>query len=349
MSRPLRVERIGGWYHITARGNERRAIFRDNADRVHFCELLGGMVDFFRVRLHAFVLMDNHYHLLLELTELNLSRAAHWLNLSYSTWFNRRHARSGHLFQGRFKSVVVDPLQWGLELTRYIHLNPVRVVSMGLGKADRQNRRAGVGVRAEAQLVKERVAHLRRYPWSSYRAFVGLSVKPDWLECERVLELGGGKMINRKQYYRDYVESAVREGVAKSPWEAVLGQVVLGGEQFLQMIRGHVRGDFREQPGARRLAHVRPTLDDIIGNVVRVKGKPWERLRDLHGDDGRDLVLYLGQRACGLKLRELARLTGMRDYSAVSIAIKRYERRLPSNHASQAVLRAVCQLSNVEM
>ena len=95
MARPLRIERAGGWYHVTARGNERKAIFRDDRDRMHFLELLEEMVKRFRVRLHVYVLMTNHYHLLLELTEANLSLAAHWLNVSHSVWFNRRHQRSG--------------------------------------------------------------------------------------------------------------------------------------------------------------------------------------------------------------------------------------------------------------
>src|SRR6266849_4117530 len=100
MARPLRIEKAGGWYHVTARGNERKAIFRDDVDRRHFLSLIAEMVLRFRVRLHCFVLMENHYHLLVELTEPNLSRAVQWLSLSYSVWFNRRHRRSGHLFQG---------------------------------------------------------------------------------------------------------------------------------------------------------------------------------------------------------------------------------------------------------
>jgi putative transposase len=121
MARPLRIERAGGWYHVTSRGNERRAIYRDDRDRVHCCELLAETVARFGVRLHAYVLMDNHYHLVIELTEANLSRAIQWLNVSHSVWFNRRWRRSGHLFQGRFKSVVVNPQEWALELSRYVH------------------------------------------------------------------------------------------------------------------------------------------------------------------------------------------------------------------------------------
>src|SRR5436190_1240824 len=101
MARPLRIVRAGAWYHITARGNELRIIYRSDRDRHQFLDLLGEMVELFKVSLHAYVLMDNHYHLLMQLNEANLSRAVHWLNVSYSVWFNRRHVRPCHLFQGR--------------------------------------------------------------------------------------------------------------------------------------------------------------------------------------------------------------------------------------------------------
>jgi REP-associated tyrosine transposase len=253
VARPLRIERAGGWYHLTARGNERRPIFRDNRDRGHFCNLLAEVVARFGVRLHAFVLMDNHYHLLVELTEPNLSRLGQWLNVAYSVWFNRRHGRSGHLFQGRFKSVVVDPQQWGLALSRYVHLNPVRVGRLGLGKADRQKRQAGAFGKPDVRQVQERIGRLRRYRWSSYRAYVGLGQRPVWLECETLLQRGGGKPEEQRRNYRLYVESAVREGLAKCPWEEWQEQVVLGSGEFLQKLRSHVRGNAREQRGAGRL------------------------------------------------------------------------------------------------
>ena len=132
----------------------------------------------FSLRLHAFVLMSNHYHLLLEITEVNLSRSVQWLNTSYSVWFNRRHRRSGHLFQGRFKSVVVEPESWGLEVSRYLHLNPVRLRWLGLGKAEVQRSRSvGVEELSPAQ-VRERVQLLRRYPWSSYAAISAPRFRP---------------------------------------------------------------------------------------------------------------------------------------------------------------------------
>jgi putative transposase len=112
--------------------------------------------------------------------ELNLSRAVQWLNVSYSIWFNRRHQRSGHLFQGRFKSVALDPVGWGLALSRYVHLNPVRVSGLGLGKRERQTLRAGVSSEPDPAMVRERLKQLRQYRWSSYRAYVGLGTRSTW-------------------------------------------------------------------------------------------------------------------------------------------------------------------------
>src|SRR5215207_2802568 len=165
MARPLRIERPGWWYHVISRGNERKPIFRDDRDRRHFLELLEELVGLYRIRLHVFVLMDNHYHLILELTEANLSRAVQWLNVSYSVWFNRRRQRSGHLFQGRFKSLVVEPEMWALALSRYLHLNPVRVEAMGLGKRQRSARRVGLVAAPNQIVVRRRIQLLRSYRW----------------------------------------------------------------------------------------------------------------------------------------------------------------------------------------
>ncbi len=126
MARALRIGQPGVWYHVTARGNERKSIFRGERDRGHFKEVMVETIQRFGLLLQGWVLMDNHYHLLVEAPSLNLSRAMQWLNVSYSVWFNRRHDRAGYLFQGRFKAILVEPERWGLELSRYLHLNPVR-------------------------------------------------------------------------------------------------------------------------------------------------------------------------------------------------------------------------------
>jgi len=235
------------------------------------------------------------------------------------------------------------------DLSRYVHLNPVRVGRLGLGKSERQRMRVGASLAPEARVVEDRITRLRRYRWSSYRAYVGLGKRPAWLDCEAILELGGGQKGERGRNYREYVEAAVREGREKSPWEQLKDQVVLGGEEFLENLRRHVVGNAREQRGVRRLAVACPMLSEVIASVEKVKGERWGEFRDRHGDSGRDLVLYLGRRRCGLKLQELAGAAGMTDYSTVSIAIRRFEKRLRRSKVEQEQFKQVCQLSNVEM
>jgi len=349
MARPLRIERRGGWYHVTSRGNERKPIYRDIRDREHFLAILAEMADRFRVRLHGYVLMDNHYHLVVELTERNLSRSVQWLNVSYSVWFNRRHSRSGHLFQGRFRSVTIAPEEWGLALSRYVHLNPVRVRALGLGKADRAGRRVGLAPAPDAARVRERTSLLRRYRWSSYWAYVGLEPVPEWLVCQAVLALGGGARTGQRRRYREYVEAAVRDGLEASPWESLREQVVLGSAEFLARLREHVHGDEQEQRGARRLLSPRPTFAAVIGAIERVKGRRWEEFRDQYGDPGRDMALHLGRRLCGLKLTELSREAGLPNYAVVATGALRYARRLAKDRAERRRVAEVIKLLNGEM
>jgi putative transposase len=341
MARPLRIERTGVWYHVTGRGIERRHIFVDARDRRHWLELLGATAGMFRWVVHGYIQMDNHFHLLVELREPNLSRAMHWFNVSYTVWFNRRHQRVGPLFQGRYKAVLVDPVGWGLEVSRYVHLNPVRIQPLGLGKEARQAARSGAGPKPTPAIVKERIARLRGYRWSSYRAYAGLEARPEWLECGPVLRLiGRGNAREQRRAYQVHVESAVRQGITESPWEQLKGQLVLGGKKLLEEVRKNVTGRRREQPQGRSLI-VRPTFERLVKAVERVRGEKWETFRDEYGDWGRDLVLYLGRRECGLKLRELGKLAGGMDYAAVSAAVKRFERRLVRDAKRKSVVEEI--------
>ena len=181
MARPLRIERPGGRYHATARGNERRNIFRDDTDRFHFLELLAEMPERFGVRLHAYVLMDNHFHLLIETPEANLSRAMQWLGVSYSMGFNKRHRRVGHLFQGRFQACIVEEEAGWQEVARYVHLNPVRLGRLGLSKPQQAASRQGLVAQPDPELVSERLRVLREYRWSSYRGYAGYCAPLEWV------------------------------------------------------------------------------------------------------------------------------------------------------------------------
>ena len=338
MARPLRVLQAGGWYHVTGRGNERQRIFRAPKDYLHFEKCLAEMVERFRVVVHAYVLMPNHYHLMVETPEPNLSRAMQWLNVSYTVWFNLRYNRSGHLFQGRFKAIVVEPSQWAVALSRYVHLNPVRTKAHRLGKDDRAAARLGLAEKAPAELVRKRVATLQEYRWSSYRTYIGLSQAAPWLECTTILSRMGAK--KQQASYRAYVEEAIREGLPERPWEELKSQLVLGSDEFLEKVRKLVKGNRREQPSLRKMEG-RPSLDEIIGAVEAVKGEKWEKFRDRYGDRGRDVVLYLGRIEGGLKLGELTKAAGNVDYVSVSVAVRRFAQRAEKDESLRQLLNKV--------
>ena len=158
MARPLRIEHPGGWTHAMSRGINREPIFGDDRDRGHFLELLETAVERYRIRLHAYVLMDNHFHLLVETPEGNLSASLQWIKQAYSMWYNVKHNRVGPLFQGRFRSVPVEDGGWAYELSQYIHLNPLRLARFKLSRVERQ---AGA-VQPEALPTREEATALRQ-------------------------------------------------------------------------------------------------------------------------------------------------------------------------------------------
>jgi len=297
MARPLRLQYPGALYHITARGNERKNIYRSNDDREAFLIYLSQAIERHRLVLHAYALMNNHYHLLLETREANLSRALRDLNGIYTAYFNRTHRRIGHLFQGRYKAILVEKESYLLELSRYIHLNPIR---------------ARMGVRLE------------RYPWSSYRDYIGGRECPTWLIREEVLGYFGSNQPTAQRAYQRFVEEGVKQGVER-PWEKVVGQAVLGGEGFIRLIRGKLgHGRDREVP-SRRLLDIRPSWEEIQKRVRAFK-PDLETLRTGNRANAeRAVMIYLGRERGGLMLKDLASRLGM-EISALSQAASRVAR-----------------------
>jgi len=350
MARPLRIERIGGRYHVTARGNDRQDIFRCDADRYRFLELLSELPNLFATRIHAYVLMDNHFHLLIQTPRPNLSRSMQWLGVSYSVWFNRRHRRSGHLFQGRFKSVVIEDDAGWQEVGRYVHLNPARVARLGQSKADRAAAKAGLIAKPDPKVVGERLKIVRQYKWSSYRGYAGFTRQLDWVWCEPLDRLcGGSNAQERRKAFRDYTEQPLRQGIVERPWDRLVAGLVLGSEAFARSLRAGVRSNRREQPQVKRLEQ--PVgWEQIVAGLERLKGQKWEVFSVRHGDWGRDAALWLGRRHTGLRMGELGRLAGQMDYAAVAQAISRFGKRMqkePSLQTDIAKLRG--EMSIVEM
>ena len=324
MARPLRLNLPGGFYHVTSRGNERKEIFAGEEELEKFVGYLPEWITRYRLRLHGYVMMANHYHLLVETEEGNLSRAMQWLNTSYAQWYNRKHQRVGHLLQGRFQGILVDWPAWGLELSRYLHLNPVRVSRPGLGKGRRGQARRG-GVRSASALqVEERWQCLNAYRWSSYGAYVGSCEKPDWLTCQDLWQRIGGSRRPAARAYRKYVEQGLLEDVPLEPWQNLKGQMVLGDEEFVTQVQEWLAGDRREQPGLAALT-LRPGWEEVLGVVEGLKGERWEEFRDRQGDRTRDVVLWLARRYAGLKLAELGALAGGLDYRSVGSALRYLE------------------------
>jgi hypothetical protein len=321
----------------------------DDRDRLRWLALIAEAVPMFGWVVHGYVLMDNHYHLILQIVETHSSRGMQWFQTSCSMAFNRRHGRVDPLVQGRIGAVLVDPIGWGLELSRCVHLNPVRTARMGLDKRARQADRLGARDRRDPRQVLERMQRLRKYRWSSYRAYVGLEKAPEWLTCHQILELGGrGTPRERQQAYKNYVEGAIREGLESSPWEQLEGRLVLGTRRFMDEVRKQIRGSDREQPQRRALAR-RPTWEQVVKSVEKARGEPWARFRDRHGDWGRELAMYLGRKAAGLPLRQLGSAVGGLDYAAVSVAVKRFEQRLIQDKKLRKTVATVEQMLNVEI
>lgn len=203
MARPIRIEFAGALYHVTSRGDRREAIFEDDDDRERFLAVLGEVVADFNWVCHAYCLMTNHYHLLIETPDGNLSKGMRQLNGVYTQASNRRHGRVGHLFQGRFKAILVDADSYLLELARYVVLNPVR-----------------------ARMVR----HPSRWPWSSYRAMVGEADPPDWLAIDGLLAAFARRRSTAQQRYAAFVA----DGKGLAPvWERLKSQVFLGDDAFV--------------------------------------------------------------------------------------------------------------------
>ena len=341
MARPLRIDVAGGWYHITARGQNRERIYDDARDYADFVERLEEMTRRYGVELHAYVLMPNHYHLILRSPKANTSAAMQWLNNGYGMWRNRRHGRTGHVFQGRFKGILVEGGAWLLELGLYLHFNPVAVKGLGWGKGERQAEKLGLS-KPPAELVAARLEVLRRHRWSSYRAYAGYEPAPSWLKTEVLLERGEGGRAG----YRREAEGRLRRGQAENPWSRLRWGVVLGGEAFAEAVRKGAAVS-RETQGRHALRR-EVRWPEVVKAVEDVHGEAWADFADRYGDWGRDLALWIAHRRSGLTLRELGVHAGGMDYSAVSEAIRTFERTRSARPEIRRALRRVRRILNLE-
>jgi putative transposase len=321
MARPLRIEYEGAFYHITSRGNERKPIFHAKTDYERFKSYLKEAKERYGYVLHCYVLMTNHYHLIIETPQGNMSQVMHYVNASYTNYLNKKRQRSGHLFQGRYKAILIDHTNYLLELSRYVHLNPVR-----------------------AHLVERP----EEYTYSSYTSFIS-NKREEIVSPDLVLETISRDRKQAAKRYRTFVESALgRED--ENPFKDVYGGVILGRVQFIKGVLRNIKEGVWEQEDIAQRRELLMALrgDDIAGAVAEYFHVSRDELpRD--GNHRRDVAIYLMKRYGGYTNRQLGGLMGDISYSAVAKAYQRFSLRLAGDRSLQKTTKEImARMSNVK-
>lgn len=292
MARPWRIEFEGALYHVLSRGNEQKDIFWDDEDRESFLNCLGEISARFETDIFAYVLMDNHYHILLRTNRANLSKAMQWMGATYTRRFNNKHLRSGHLFQGRFKNIIVQNDAYLMQLSYYIHRNPLR-----------------------AGMVKR----LADYPWSSYSAYAYGKAHPKWLNLDVILS-----QLDKKERHRQYREKTQRYSKEeKRLWEDFRHGLYLGTQEFVENIRSIFLTDSAHSEVPQQAKLLRSDNAKVIlekaAHILDSNLADYKRsLRISDQDkDNRDLLIYLLWETGLYKNQEIGELLGL-TYSSIS-------------------------------
>ncbi len=297
MARPLRIEYPHAFYHVTTRGNEKKDIFKSRRDREKFLGYLQSATERYGAVIHAYCLMSNHYHLILETPQGNLSQIMKHINSAYTTYYNIKRKRVGHLLQGRYKAIVVEADAYATELSRYLHLNPIR---------------AGIVKKPED------------YQWMSYRYYTK-DTAPSWLFTGFILSYFGNKEEKAKEKYRQFVHEAIDTELA-SPLQEAVASTILGSVEFVAEIQerhlSRMEAD-RDLPSLRELT-VKPTLDEIAKIVKRVIA------------DNAGLVkkasIFICHRYSGEKLKNIGDFFHMTE-SGVTRASQRFEMKVEGDES----------------
>lgn len=289
MARPLRIEYPGAFYHITSRGNARQDIFKGDSERIKFLSYLESATKRYGAVIHVYCLMGNHYHILLETPLGNLSQIMHHINGAYTTYFNIKRQSSGHLFQGRYKAIVIDANEYAAELSRYIHLNAIR---------------AGI------------VDSPEQYRWSSYRCYVGKEKIPKWLKLNFILGYFDKRKSIAKKKYHKFVNVLVDKEY-DSPLTGTVASTILGGSDFVKDLKDKYltsKKRDRNLPALRELSKASTT--EIIKEVNSIFAKDPSLAKKI--------AIYLCHKHSGRTLKEIGAHFGIGE-SGVSQTSRRLE------------------------
>jgi len=294
VSRPLRIQYPDAFYHVTCRGNGRQSIFLSDQDRKKFLELLSRSLDIYQVRLLAFVLMTNHFHMIVTTPKANLQEFMRHFTISYTSYFNKRHQRSGHLYQGRYKSFLIEADSYVLEVSRYLHLNPIRIKQFSDSS------------------FEEKKTYLDKYQWSSYRDYLSPS-RYDFLTRTDILS-----HFSTRSSYRDFVEEGIQG--SDNPLLRGKGHGIIGDVPFIKKIlKMSALNPLREQPEARRIIKEAGPSEVLALIAKHFKITPEDVLQKR---PAKHIAMEFLYRYAGMNQREIGDLMGL-DYSSISVARKR--------------------------
>lgn len=313
MARQLRIEHPGGFYHVYSRGNQKQTIFLSDEDRYYFLKVLGDANMKFGVRFHAYCLMPNHYHLFIETYFGGLSKAMHLVNTTYTVYVNKKHARCGHLFQGRFRSILIEADAYACELSRYIHLNPVR---------------AGI------------VSQPEDYLWSSYRDYLGIRRPSPWLDTSFILRSSANHPEDGRRCYAEYVRGGIG-GKSPSGYDESKRSGILGSLLFVDRIKAEVLRiensvQDREKPQLRFFRR-RPEIVEIFAQIERELG-PQNKF-------AKGLTIFVCQHAMGYQLKEIGNFFKM-SISGISNGRRRIQKEMGHNEALARAFREIVKRLN---
>jgi len=302
MARPLRIEYPGAWYHIMNRGRRGERVFQDARDRQAFVELLEKISEMFKVGVTAYCLMPNHFHLLIQTPEGNLTRCMRHLGGVYTQLYNRRHGQDGQLFRGRYKAILIEENEYLLGLVHYIHHNPLK---------------AGLAAR------------LKDYPWTSHHGYLSSSDTWAWLNVRPVLSRFSDDPVKARQGYRQYMARGGDEEL-----EGIFSRkklpAVLGNQEFVQKIKDcfFPSKSAPEVPDSRFLAPSAPEVTAAVCEAYGIREEELHWTRRGFTNEPRNVAVYLLRTLCGKTLPEIGALFSIRNYSTVSSILARVNKQL---------------------
>ena len=306
MARPLRIEYPGAYYHITSRGNEKKDIFKNQYDRKKFLSYLDSATQRYSAMIHVYCLMNNHYHLLMETPLGNLSQIMRHINGAYTSYFNKKHQRAGHLFQGRYKAILVNADEYAKELSCYIHLNPVK-----------------------AEFAKKP----ERYPWSSYCYYIGREKAPGWLVRDFILGYFGKRESSAMRAYSKFVGSRNDQNYI-SPLKDVVGSTILGNTEFVREIKDKYLKDKKKDrnlPAMMTLTK-KVTIEEIEKGVESVFGVEHALTKQIK--------LYICHKYSGKKLKEIGLHYGLSE-SGVSQSSRRISLKIKEDRTLEKEIKKI--------